>query len=381
MRQFDLILKGGHLIDPAQCLDRVMEVGFSDGKVVEIAERISGSRKTKTVDVTGCYVTPGLIDLHTHVYWGGTSLGVDAENYCRKSAVTTAIDTGSSGPGNFLGFRKHIIERSSVNILAFLHISHAGIYAFSDRVMVGESENIKMMDPTTAIDVIRANKDCVVGVKVRLGKQTSGDNGIYPLAIAKKVAEKTNMPIMVHIDEAPPSYSEVLAQMRSNDILTHCFRPSPNSPLDRDGKILPAVLDARKRGVVFDIGHGMKSFCFRVTKKMLAENFYPDTISSDIHAMCINGPAHDLITTMSKFLNLGMPLYEVINSCTANVAKALNRSELGNLKVGSRADVSVLSLKKGKFEFFDVNNQSIIGTQKICVRAMLLNGNWWQPDQ
>mgnify|MGYP001200080104 CR=1 FL=1 len=187
-------------------------------------------------------MTPGLIDLHTHVYWGGTSLGIDAEDFCRKSAVTTSVDTGSAGPGNFAGFRKHVIERSEVNILAFLHISHAGIYAFSDRVMVGESENMLLMDPKTAIEVIEANRDYIVGVKVRLGKNTSGKNGISPLNFAKTVASQTNLPLMVHIDEAPPSYSEVLDQMRASDILTHCFRPFPNSPLCSEKNILRSSL-------------------------------------------------------------------------------------------------------------------------------------------
>ena len=379
MRRFDLILKGGHLVDPAQGFDNVTDIGFKNGKVLEICKDIHKKNGTKVVDVTGCVVTPGLIDLHTHVYWGGTSLGIDSEDFCRKSAVTTAIDTGSAGPGNFSGFRNHVIEKSAVNILAFLHISHAGIFAFSNRVMVGESENMKMMDPLTAIAIIEANKDHIVGVKVRLGKRTSGDNGIFPLAIAKEVADKTNLPIMVHIDEAPPSYSEVLDQMRPNDILTHCFRPSPNSPVDKTGTILPAVLKARKKGVLFDVGHGMGSFCFKVAQIMIRKKFYPDTISSDIHAMCIDGPAHDLVTTLSKFLNLGMSFYEVINSCTWNAAKALNRPELGNLKIGSKADVSILKVEKGKFEFFDVNGHSIIGNQNISVKGIVLKGKWWHP--
>ena len=207
----------------------------------------------KTISVNKLIVTPGLIDIHTHVYWGGTSLGIDAEEFCRKSAVTTAVDTGSTGPGNFYGFRRHVIEKSAVKILAFLHISHAGIYAFSERVMVGESENLKMLDPISATEIIEANKDIIVGIKVRVGKNTSGNNGILPLEYALQVSEKTNLPIMVHIDEAPPEYGEVLKYMRKGDILTHCFRPSPNSPLGSNGEILPEVLDARERGVFFEI--------------------------------------------------------------------------------------------------------------------------------
>ena len=308
---------------------------------------------------------------------GGTSLGIDAEEFCRKSAVTTAIDTGSAGPGNFLGFKKHVIEKSEVNILVFLHISHAGIYAFSPNVMVGESENLSLMDPKTALEVVEENRDYIVGIKVRVGKHTSSKNGIAPLNFAKKVALETNLPLMVHIDEAPPSYTEVLDQMREGDILTHCFRPLPNSPINTKKNILPSVLKARERGIFFDVGHGMGSFSFEVARLMLNKKFFPDTISSDIHAMCINGPAHDLVTTMSKFLNLGMPLYDIIKSCSLNASKALNRPEIGNLKIGVATDISILKIQNGNFDFFDTMNSKLTGKEKIFSKGVVLNGKLW----
>ena len=186
---------------------------------------------------------------------------------------------------------------------------------------------------------------------------------------------------MVHIDDAPPSYSEVLNQMRPLDILTHCFRPLPNAPINSNKKILPAVLRARERGVLFDVGHGMSSFSFAVTKAMLNEKFFPDTISSDIHAMCIDGPAHDLVTTMSKFLNLGMPLYDIIKSCTFNASLAINRPQIGNLKIGSVANVSILKIQKGNFNFFDVINQKIVGKEKIIAKGVVLNGRLWHLNE
>ena len=247
--------------------------------------------------------------------------------------------------------------------------------------MVGESENISLMDPETAIDVIEENCEYIIGVKVRLGKNTSGKNGNAPLSFAKNVAMKTKLPFMVHIDDAPPSYSEVLNQMRPLDILTHCFRPLPNAPINPSKKILPAVLKARERGVLFDVGHGMGSFSFSVTKAMLNEKFFPDTISSDIHAMCINGPAHDLVTTMSKFLNLGMPIYDIIKSCTLNASLAINRPEIGNLKIGSVGNISLLKIQQGNFNFFDVTNQKLIGREKIIVKGVFLNGKLWHLDK
>src|SRR5437660_7655765 len=172
---FDLILKGGRVVDPSQNIDRVTDIAFSNGKVAKVGDGLTGASETR--DVSGYIVTPGLIDLHTHVYWGGTSLGIDAEEFCRTSGVTTAIDTGSAGPGNFAGFRKHVIEPSDVRILAYLHISFAGIFGFSKRVMVGESDELRMMTPLDAVEVAAANRDLIVGIKVRIGRIAGGNSG------------------------------------------------------------------------------------------------------------------------------------------------------------------------------------------------------------
>ncbi len=380
MGAYDLVLKGGHVIDPAQNIDAVMDVAFAGGKVAAIAKSLDTSAAKDVREVSGKLVTPGLIDMHTHVYWGGTSLGVDAEDFCRKSAVTTAVDTGSAGPGNFAGFRKHVIEPSAVRILAYLHISHAGIFGFSNRIMVGESENLALMDPETAVEVANANRDVIIGIKVRLGRHASGIHGMAPFEHAIQVAEEASMPLMVHIDEPPPSYAEVVSRLRSGDVLTHCFRPFPNSPVGPDGKVRPEVLAARQRGVLFDIGHGMGSFSFRTARAMLEAGFMPDTISSDIHALCINGPAFDQVTTLSKFLCLGVPLKEVIRASTENAARALSRPDLGTLKPGSAGDAAILSLDEGAFDYADVVGEHVLGDRKINARGVVLAGRWWHPS-
>ncbi|MFI5011705.1 MAG: amidohydrolase/deacetylase family metallohydrolase [Hyphomicrobiales bacterium] len=377
----NLILRGGRVIDPSQKIDAVMDVAFAGGKVAAVGQSLQAGPETDIRDVTGHIVTPGLIDLHTHVYWGGTSLGIDAEEFCRSSGVTTAVDTGSAGPGNFHGFRKHVIEPSQTRILAYLHVSFAGIYAFSNSVMVGESEEIRLMAPVEAMKVADANRDVVVGIKVRVGRGASGTQGEAALDIALQVAEETGMPLMAHIDHPPPSYEHVISRLRPGDVLTHAFRPFPNAPSTAQGTVKPSVLAARKRGVLFDIGHGKGSFAFKTARAMLANGFEPDTISSDVHTLCINGPAYDQVTTLSKFLCLGMPLERVIAASTVNAATALKRPELGSLKAGCAGDATILSIKEGKFDYEDVTGEHMIGDRRILSQGVVIAGKWWHPKR
>jgi dihydroorotase len=373
---YDLVLKDGRVIDPSQALDVTADVAFSNGKVAAVGKNLD-ARGAEVRNVAGYIVSPGIIDLHTHVYWGGTSLGIDAEDFCRRSGVTTAVDTGSAGPGNFLGFRKHVIEKSAVRILAYLHVSFAGIYAFSKTIMVGESEELRMLAPADCVEVAEKNRDVLVGIKIRCGRQASGTQGWNALKMALEVADRVGLPLMCHIDHPPPSYEDIVSALRPGDILTHAFRPFPNTPCNAQGAIKPVVLEARKRGVLFDIGHGKGSFAFKTARAMLANGFEPDTISSDVHTLCIDGPAFDQATTMSKFLCLGMPLANVIRASTVNAAMAMRRPELGTLKPGSVGDATILSVKDGLFDYVDATGEHLAGKQRIVSEGVVIGGAWW----
>src|SRR5260370_8205390 len=268
----DLVLKGGKVIDPSQRLDKVCDFVLGGGKVGEMGDKRSGK---ETGDVNGKIVTPGLIDLHTHVYWGGTSLGVAAELLARTGGVTTFIDAGSAGPGNFHGFRKHVIEPSPVRILPYLNIAFPGIFAFSKTVMVGECSDMRLIDPREAVRVAREHKDLVLGIKVRVGKSASGTSGIMPLDIALDVAEEVGLPVMAHLYAPPPARHEGMHRLRPGHVLTHCFPPFPNAPIKADGRLREGILAAPPRGVLFGSGHGAGAFGFAPARAIPAGGVRP----------------------------------------------------------------------------------------------------------
>jgi dihydroorotase len=333
---------------------------------------------TQSRDVTGKIVTPGLIDLHTHVYWGGTSIGVDPDAYAKRAGCTTLIDAGTAGPGNLPGFRKHIVERCDVRILPFMNISYPGIFAFGSYVMVGECEDLRMLSPRACLDLGREHKDLIVGIKVRVGKSASGTSGLAPLDMALEVSEHLGVPVMAHLDHPPPYRSEVMPRLRKGDILTHCYRPFPNAPITGDGRVQDDVRAARARGVIFDIGHGAGSFGYETAVAMLGQGFLPDVISSDVHVLSENGPAYDQLVTMSKFLAIGMPLVEVIRASTVNAALAVRKTDRGTLAPGTLGDATVLEIEKGKFAFADVLGETREGSEHLRCRGIVLGGRWWR---
>lgn len=370
----DLILKGGRVLDPASGLDRVTDLAFSGKTLAAIGNGLSGA---EVRDVTGCIVTPGMIDMHTHVYWGGSSLSVDPEAYMRASGATTLVDTGSAGPGNFEGFKAHVIDRSTPRILAYLHISFAGIFAFSPTINVGESQDMRLMAVREAAEVAGHFPEQIIGIKVRVGKNTSGENGIRPLMAALEAAEACGLPVMAHIDEPDPTYDQVADALRPGDVLTHCFRPAPNAPVTEDGKVREAILNARARGVLFDIGHGMGAFSWRSAERMLAAGFPPDTVSSDVHVLCVAGPAKHLLHSMNKLLAIGMPLNDLVAAATINPARAIRREALGRLEIGGIPDATILEILDQEVVLADVRGETRRCGQTLKPHGVVRGGTYY----
>ena len=374
--QYDLLLAGGHVIDPRNGIDGPQDVAISAGRIAAVGKGLDRDVAKQVRDMSGLMVVPGLIDIHTHIYHKATTYGVDSDSVATRSAVTTMVDAGSAGAGNFAGLRDFIIRPSRFRLLAYLNISYPGIFAFDRDFAIGEATIRELLSVDQCVEVAAANRDIILGVKVRLGSNTSGAIGLEALDRAIMAAERLGLPVMSHIGKPPPFYSEILARLRPGDILTHCYRPAPNAPVDDMGAVLPALFEARARGVLFDIGHGMGAFGFKSAEQALADGFAPDIISSDVHALSVAGPAYDLLHTMSKLLNCGVSLADAIAMATDAPARAMRRLDLGHLSVGAVADISLIERIDAKFPFVDVVGVRRESTSLLRPRGMFLQGSF-----
>jgi len=382
--KFDLLLAGGTVIDPGLGLQRKLDVGVTEGRIAALEPELPRTA-TQVVELDEELVTPGLIDLHTHVYWGATPVGVTPDRVSRAHAVTTLVDAGSAGAGNILGFKEHVVKRAKARIFAFLNISFPGIvgaiYDPHNFVVVGENEDVRYDMVAPAIEACLAFPRLIKGVKVRTSLEASGKQSLEPLLLALEVGEAVGKPVMVHIGTPPPTRKQVLRLLRKGDVLTHAFRGYPNAPIDRRGNIMPEMWEARERGVIIDLGHGGGSFSWRVAEQMLDQGFLPDVISSDIHLPLQfhkdwpGMPEFDLPTTMSKMLSLGMELLDVIRATTYTPAQVIGEADtLGTLRPGSVADISVLQQEEGKFTFKDWFDGEMVGTKRLVPRFVVLGG-------
>jgi len=372
-RGYDLVLKGGRVLDERNGVDGVFDVAVKAGRIAAIGKDLAAEAR-RVEDVGGAIVAPGLIDIHTHVYHKATSLSVDPGFISRRSATTTLVDAGSAGAGNYDGFRDYVMALSPYRIFAFLNISFPGIFGFDKDVMIGEATLREMLPVHRCVAKIEENRDRIVGVKVRIGGPVTGELSLGALELALEAANAVGLPLMTHIGTAPPSYADVVSMLRPGDILTHCFRPAPNSALNADGTVLKAVHEARERGVLFDIAHGMGAFGYETAEGALSQNFLPDLISSDVHVIAVEGPGYDLLHTMSKLLNCGLTLPQVIGMSTSRPALAIRRPELGHLGVGAPADITVLKQVDSDYVFEDVTGTKRQGSTLLQPVAVYLAG-------
>ena len=373
MTAYDLLITGGTVIDPASGLHDRRDVGIADGRIVAVAAGLSTSDTRDVVDATDRLVVPGLVDLHVHVYPGVADLSVEADPTCLGRGVTTVVDAGSSGANTFPGFRRHVVEASRGRVLAYLNISTTGqIDPF-----LGELHDLRFADPERAAAVARANSDVVVGFKVRVSEMLAGPNGLAGLDRALEAGRATGLPVMVHIGGTSFDIEEALDRLRPDDVVTHAYTGwNPGGILTDSGRVVAAAREARTRGVRFDVGHGAGSFTWRTAEAALADGFRPDTISSDLHRFNIAAPVHDLATTLSKFLLLGLSIDDVVAMATTAPAAALGPAGTGlaSLAVGAAADVTILGLDEGRFDLVDSAGTSRSARQRLVPVATVRAG-------
>jgi len=362
----DLLIKGGWLVDPSQGIDAKRDVAISGTKVTRIGEDIPADEARHVLDARAKLVTPGLIDTHAHVYDGVTPLGIPADPNHIAKGTTTVIDAGSSGAATFPGFLKYVINVVDTRVVALLNISVIGQSSWIQTEPFGELLELRYANPKLAAKTVERHRDVIVGIKVRLGQDTSGDHDLAALALAREAAEAVRLPMMVHIGAVHSPLSDILGMLRKGDVLTHSFRPREGGILDDRGRVLPEVHRAIAAGVNLDVGHGAGSFSFETAEAALAQDVIPGTISSDLHQYNVHGPVFDLATTMSKFLHLGLTMSQVVERVTLNPSRLFGRlGGLGTLRVGAEADVAVFSMDEGDFDFVDVRGVKRVGHRKL----------------
>ena len=374
---FDLLLTGGTVLNPASALRQEFDVAVKDGRIAALEAKLPRAQAKRVIEVPGCYVTPGLIDFHVHSFWGVNPYGCELDALCMSTGVTTAIDAGSSGPINFKGFKKLVYEPSKTRMIAFIALAQHGV--LNDP---GELEDLRFADPNAAAATVGESPDVGVGIKVRLHKKGVGQNGREALRLAIRAGEASKSPVMVHVGNTGISMSEIADTLRRGDVITHCYTPQKPSIIDEQGKLLPEVRKAKERGVIFDVGHAGGHFDFNLVRRAMGEGIVPDIISSDLHGRLSQpgfGVVGDLLTTLTKFLPLGLTFDEIIARCTTNPARVIGwQDRLGSLEVGREADIAVLQLVNEPTKLRDSVGGEMTAEQRIAARWTIRQGEVFQ---
>lgn len=379
-QQYDYLIKGGHVIDPANNIDQVMGVAVTGKTIALVAPDIPDGSAAHVIDASGKYVTPGLIDIHMHAYHTREpeGLSVVADHHSFRSGVTTVVDTGTAGAKHFLHFKRTVIDTAKTRIFAFINIVKSG--------MLGDFEqDMAEMDAELAASIVLAYPEICVGIKTaHYWTHAPWDDAHPPWGAVDRALEASAIckkPLMVDFWPRPErTYPELLKKMRPGDIHTHVY--AQQFPiLDENNKPQKFMFEARERGIIFDVGHGAGSFWFRQALPMMENGFGPDSISTDLHIGNVNGPVVDMITTMSKFLSMGMPLAELIYRSTVTPAREIGHPELGTLRVGAAADIALLDLHEGTFGYVDCGKAKYIGNKKLtCALTIRAGAVVYDPE-
>jgi dihydroorotase len=373
--RFDLLLKGGEVVDPGGGKSGALDVAIARNRIAAVDHSIPADAAARTIDVSGSIVTPGLVDMHTHTIDKFSYWGIRPDPVASRTGVTTWIDAGSPGALTLAGFREYVVKPASVRIYALLNISVLGLTSPN-----WELTNLDFCDVDIFREMTNRNRDLVVGVKARIDAMTVGPNGLEPLRRARQAAEECGLPVMVHIAYGPPEIDDVLALMQPGDILTHCCTGFTMKIVDDAGRLRDSARSARERGVVMDVGHGTGSFVFSTATALLEQGFIPDVISSDIHQLSIRGPMYDLPTCLSKFLALGLSLEQVVGAATIVPARTVGLDkEVGTLRPGAYADVAAFALEEGSFSFYDIGMNLVEGRKRLHNTLTIADGRVLEP--
>jgi dihydroorotase len=350
---YDLIVKGGEVVDPSQNLRGVRDIAVEGSKIVRIAPEIPAGQARVVIDARKKIVTPGLVDIHVHVYDGVAPLGIPADPNCIAKGATTVVDAGSAGANTFPGFRRMVLPFAETRVFALLNISLIGQSTVAEDHPWGELLDLRHVNTKLAIQTIEKNRDVILGVKVRLSESIAGGNDLRALEMTREVADAVRLPLMVHIGGTVTPLARLLTVLKSGDVITHSFHGRSQGILDSSGRVLPEVRKAVESGVRLDVGHGKGSFSWSVMESAYKQGITPGTISSDVHQFNVAGPVFDLATTLSKFLHLGMSLEQVIERATAGPARAFRFPHSpGTLRPGAEADIAVFEMREGDFEMY-----------------------------
>ncbi|MDX1982801.1 MAG: amidohydrolase/deacetylase family metallohydrolase [Bryobacteraceae bacterium] len=368
-RPYDILIQGGEVRDPARKVRRKADVAIAGGRIAAIEERIDSGRAMQVIDARDTYVVPGLIDLHTHCYFGASGLGIDPDPVGARSGVTTWVDAGTFAYDQIGGFRRFVAVPSKVRVYGFVYL-----YPSSRNPDLDPVKYARSVQKATG-EAAANNRDIILGVKLQVGSNMNGRYSLDFLKIARELCDQYKLPLMAHISFSPPETDQVMELMRAGDVVTHMYNRHTLGIIEADGKVKASVREARRRGVLFDVGHGLGSFNFEAARKAIGDGFLPDTISTDIYNLNLNGPVYDMPTTMSKMLHLGMSLDDILVCTTAAPARIVNRVPmLGSLELGAPADVALLAVEDGSFPLVDSQRATVTAKQRIVCKGAVCRG-------